>query len=153
MLVEAYLLARVVLARLAMQTKKCAQVELGGLEELNLAHVDLASVSASLHHAVLTTYVLERVDALSSLLNLAADNLGDELLGQLGERASAGLARHDLNHLLANSPDLRRCSIGCLLNLVGSSLGEGNGEEAEEVVIGGLDDNVGLDEGLPLADE
>jgi hypothetical protein len=48
---------------------------------------------------------------------------------------------------------LRRSSIGGLLDLVGPALGESDGEEAEEVVIGGLDDNVGLDEGLPLADE
>ena len=36
-----YLLARVVLARLAVETEEGAQVELGGLEELNLADVDL----------------------------------------------------------------------------------------------------------------
>lgn len=53
------------------------------------------------------TYVLERVDALGGLLNLAADNLGDELLGELGEGARAGVAGHDLNHLLADGPDLR----------------------------------------------
>jgi hypothetical protein len=53
------------------------------------------------------THVLEGVDALGSLLNLAADNLGDELLGQLSERARAGLTRHDLDHLLADRPDLR----------------------------------------------
>ncbi len=33
------------------------------------------------------TYVLERVDALSGLLDLATDDLGDELLGELGEGA------------------------------------------------------------------
>jgi hypothetical protein len=48
---------------------------------------------------------------------------------------------------------LRGSSIGGLLDLVGPPLGESDGEEAEEVVIGGLDDNVGLNEGLPLADE
>jgi hypothetical protein len=48
---------------------------------------------------------------------------------------------------------LRRSGVGGLLDLVWPSLGEGNGEEAEEVVIGGLDNDVGLDEGLPLADK
>lgn len=99
------------------------------------------------------TYVLERVDALGSLLNLAANDLGNELLGELGKRARAGLTGHDLGHLLADLPDLGRLGIGGLLDLVGSSLGESNGEKADEVVIGGLDDDVGLDKGLPLANE
>lgn len=99
------------------------------------------------------TYVLEGVDALGGLLNLAADDLGDELLGELGEGARAGLTGHDLGHLLADLPDLRRSGIGGLLDLVGSSLGKGDGEEANKVIVGGLDDDVGLDEGLPLADE
>lgn len=101
----------------------------------------------------MTTYVLERVDALGRLLNLAADNLGDELLGELSKSARAGVTGHDLDHLLADRPDLRRRSVCGLLDLIWSSLGESDGEEAEEVVIGGLDDDVGLDEGLPLADE
>ena len=99
------------------------------------------------------TYVLERVNALGGLLNLAANDLGNELLGELGKGARAGLTGHDLGHLLADLPDLRRLGIGGLLDLVGSSLGEGDGEKADEVVIGGLDNNVGLDEGLPLANE
>jgi hypothetical protein len=99
------------------------------------------------------TYVLEGVDALGGLLDLATDDLGDELLGKLGEGARAGVAGHDLNHLLADGPDLGRLGVCGLLDLVRSSLGEGNAEEAEEVVVGGLDNDVGLDEGLPLADE
>jgi hypothetical protein len=47
-----------------------------------------------------------------------------------------------------------RCSgIGSLLDLVWPSLGECNCEKAEEIFIGGLNNDVGLDEGLPLADE
>lgn len=99
------------------------------------------------------THVLEGVDALSGLLDLAANDLGDQLLGELGEGAGAGLALHDLGHLLANGPDLRRSGVGGLLDLVWPTLGETDGEEAEEVVVGGLNDNVGLNEGLPLADE
>ena len=99
------------------------------------------------------THVLEGVDALSRLLDLAADDLGNQLLGELGKSAGASLALHDLDHLLADGPDLRRSGVGSLLDLVWPALGEADGEEAEEVVVGGLDDNVGLDEGLPLADE
>ena len=69
------------------------------------------------------------------------------------ERAAGGFALNDLSHLLSDSPDLRRGSIGGLLDLVRSALGEGDGEEAEEVVVSGLDSDVGLDQGLPLSDE
>lgn len=48
---------------------------------------------------------------------------------------------------------MRGCGVGGLLDLVGPSLGEGDAEKTEEVVVGGLDNDVGLDEGLPLADE
>lgn len=69
------------------------------------------------------------------------------------ERAAGGFALNDLSHLLSDSPDLRRGSIGGLLDLVRPALGEGDGEEAEEVVVSGLDSDVGLDQGLPLSDE
>jgi hypothetical protein len=119
------------------EVEESTEVELGCLEELDLADVD----------------VLERVDALGGLLDLAADDLGDELLGKLGEGAAAGLTLHDIGHLLADLSDLRAAGVCGLLDLVGASLGEGDAEQTEEVVVGGLDDNVGLDQGLPLADE
>lgn len=136
-----------------METEEGTKVELGRLEELDLSDVDLChvSLSSSIVHA--TTYVLEGVDALGGLLDLATDDLGDELLGELGKGARAGVAGHDLNHLLADGPDLGRLGVCGLLDLVRSALGEGDAEEAEEVVVGGLDNDVGLDEGLPLADE
>lgn len=74
-------------------------------------------------------------------------------MGELGESAGGGLALDDLGHLLANGADLRRTSVGGLLDLVGASLGEGNGEQADEVVVSGLHGDVGLDQGLPLADK
>lgn len=120
-----------------MEVKESTKVELGRLEKLDLADVD----------------VLERVDALGGLLDLTADDLGDELLGELGEGAAAGLTLHDVGHLLADLSDLRAAGVCGLLDLVGASLGEGDAEQTEEVVIGGLDDDVGLDQGLPLADE
>lgn len=100
-----------------------------------------------------STYVLERVDALGGLLDLAADNLGDKLRGELLEGAAGSLALDDLGHLLADGTDLGRSGIGGLLDLVGAALGESDGEEAEKVVVGGLDGDVGLDQSLPLADE
>jgi hypothetical protein len=116
--------------------------------------VDLCCISLCLPLSFTAdTYVLERVDTLGGLLNLATDDLGDQFLGELSKGARAGVTGHDLGHLLADGPDLRGLSVCGLLDLVWSSLGEGDAEEAEEVVIGGLDNDVGLNKGLPLADE
>lgn len=90
---------------------------------------------------------------MGSLLNLTTDDLGDELGCELCKGAAGGFADNDLSHLLSDSSDLRRGGIGGLLDLVGSALGEGDGEQAEEVVVGGLDCDVGLNQGLPLSDE
>jgi len=96
--------------------------------------------------------VLEWVDATSGLLNLAPNNLRDELGGELRKGAASSLTLNYLNHLLTDGTDLRRLSIGSLLDLVWPPLGEGNSEQAEEVVISGLDGNVGLNQGLPFSD-
>lgn len=99
------------------------------------------------------TYVLERVDALGGLLNLASNDLGDQLGGELSKSAGRGLALDDLGHFPSDSTDLRAGSVSGLADLVGSALGETDGEEAEEVVVGRLHGDVGLDKGLPLANE
>lgn len=90
---------------------------------------------------------------MGSLLDLTTDNLGDELGCELCESAARGFALNDLGHLLSDSSDLRGGGIGGLLDLVGSALGEGNGEKAEEVVVSGLDCDIGLNQRLPLSDE
>jgi len=133
----AHWLAGIVLIRLTVKTEKRAEIELGSLEELDLSYV----------------YILEGIDALASLLNLTTNDLGNQLGGQLAERAAASLPLHNIRHLLPDGPDLRARGICSLLDLVLSLLGESDAEEAEEVLVGGLYDNVGFDEGLPLADE
>jgi hypothetical protein len=90
---------------------------------------------------------------LGSFLNLTTDDLGDELGCELCEGAAGGFALNDLGHLLSDSSDLRGGGIGGLLDLVGSALGESNGEQAEEVVVGSLDCDIGLNQRLPLSDE
>lgn len=90
---------------------------------------------------------------MGGLLDLTTDDFGNELGCELCEGAGGGFALNDLGHLLSDSSDLRRGGVCGLLDLVGTSLGESNGEQAEEVIIGSLDCDVGLDQGLPLADE
>lgn len=99
------------------------------------------------------TYVLERVDALRGLLDLTANDLWNQLVDQLVECAVRDLAGDDLSHLAANCADLGRRGIGGLFDLISTAFGESNREDADEVVVGGLDCDVGLDEGLPLADQ
>lgn len=57
----------------------------------------------------------------------------------------------DVCHLVSNCANLGRSCISRLLDLVRPSLSEGDGEEANEVIVSGLDGNVGLDQSLPLA--
>jgi len=104
-------------------------------------------------HVLYTTYVLERVDALGRLLNLASNDLWDQLCGELAKSAGAGLTLHDVHHLLPDRSDLRAGGICGLLDLVWSSLGKCNAEKAEKVVVGGLDNHVGFDKSLPLSDK
>ncbi len=99
------------------------------------------------------TYILQGVDALGGLLDLAADDLRNELGGKLGEGAGGSLALDDVGHLATDGTDLGRGCISRLLDLVLAAFGEANGEKTDEVVIGSLDSDVGLNEGLPLADE
>jgi hypothetical protein len=139
----------------SVQVQESTEVELGGLEELDLADVNLKIFSITVKNASCrrSTHVLERVDALGGLLNLPSNNFRDELGCELGQGAAGGFTLDDLGHLLADSADLRRSGICGLLDLVGASLGESNGEKTEEVVVGGLDGDIGLDQGLPLAHE
>jgi len=90
---------------------------------------------------------------LCSLLNFTADDLRDELGGELSKSAAGGFAGNNLGHLLSDGSDLRRGGIGGLLDLVGSALGEGNSENTEKVVVGGLNCDIGLDQRLPLSDK
>jgi len=90
---------------------------------------------------------------LGSLLNFTTDNLGNKLGCELCEGAAGGFTLDDLGHLLSDGSDLRRGGISGFLNLVGSAFGEGDSEEAEEIVVGGLDCDVGLNQGLPLSNE
>lgn len=88
---------------------------------------------------------------MGGLLDLTANNLRDELGGELSKSTAGGFTGDDISHLLSDRPDLGRGSICGLLDLVWSTLGEGDGEEAEEVVISGLDSDVGLNQGLPFS--
>ena len=67
--------------------------------------------------------------------------------------AAAGLALNDLGHLSPDRTDLRRRGVGSLLDLIGAALGKADREQAQEVVVSGLDGDVGLDQSLPFADE
>jgi len=131
------LLSGLISVGLAVKVEKSTEVELWCLQQLDLSNVN----------------VLEWVDALGGLLDLTTNDLWDELGCELCKGAGGSLADDDLGHLLADGTDLGRSGVGGLLDLVWTALGETNGEDTEEVVIGGLDGDVGLDQGLPLTDQ
>jgi hypothetical protein len=121
------------------ESEKRLDIELGGLENLDLANVD----------------VLQGEDALASLLNTVTNDIlgngrrrGDELGNKFLKIARGGLLGHDLKHLLADLADLGRLSIGGLLDLVAATSSEGNDEKTDEVTVGGLDINESLQERL-----
>lgn len=97
------------------------------------------------------TYVLEWVDTLCRLLNVLANRLWNNLRSQILQVAGTSLSLNDLDHLLPNLANLSRASICSLLDLIRPTFGEGDGEDAKQVVIGSLDDYVAFNEGLPFA--
>jgi len=120
-----------------MELHKLGDVELGLLEDLALADVD----------------ILDGEDALALLLDLLANGLGDEFLDEVAEGAAGGLVGHDLTHLVANLLHLGGVTVRGGLDLVGLTGGEGDAEHADGVAVVGLDFAHGLDGGLPLLDE
>ena len=111
-----------------------AEIELGSLEDLDLSDID----------------VLDGVDIVAGLFDGLANHFRGELLDKFLHVARGSFLGHDFKHLLANLLDLSSLSIGSLADLVRAALGEGNGEETEEVSIGGLDIDVGFNNGLPF---
>jgi len=131
------LLPALVSGRLTVQVQQATEIKLRLFEQLDFSDVD----------------VLQRVDALGSLLDISSDSLWDQLGGQLTQSAVASLPRHDVHHLLPDRPNLRALRVRGLLDLIRSAFGETDGEQSEQVIVGGLDGDVGLNEGLPFTDE
>lgn len=73
-------------------------------------------------------HILERIDALGGLFNLATHDLGNELGRELREGTARGFALNDLDHFLPNRADLRRGRVRGLFDLIWPSLGKSNGE-------------------------
>lgn len=120
-----------------MEVKELRWVKLRRLENLRLAYV----------------HILEGVDGSRRLLNLPADRLRDELLHKFLQVAARRLARHDLEHLLANFTDLGGLCVCGLADLVGTAASEGNGKQADKVTVRCANVDVCLNERLPLANE
>ncbi len=116
-----------------MDLHKAAEVELGGLEDLDLADED----------------VLEGVGALAGLQHLLADELRDELLDEVLEVAGGGLG-DDGGHLGADGLLLGGHAVRGLAELVGAASRESEDEHAELVAVGGAHIHGGLDESRPL---
>ena len=114
----------------SVQGHQVTQVELWLLQQLDLSDVN----------------VLQWENSLGRFFNLTTNHLWDQLLGQLSQGGVGNLSLHDFHHLLSDFSQLGRLSVSSLLDLVGLSLGESNGENSQVVVISGRDGDVGLNQ-------
>jgi hypothetical protein len=119
------------------EVHELGKIELGLLEKLALAD-----------HAV----VLKGEDLGALLLDLLANIVLDQDLDEILQGGSLDSLLHDLHHLLADEHLVGSLGVASGLDLLLSLLGEGDAEHSEDVAIGGLRLNEGLDEGVPLLD-
>jgi len=121
---------------LAVQVHQLGEVELGSLHDLDLPDVD----------------IVEGIDSLASLKDVAGDGVRDQLVDNSLEVAGGDLLGDDVLHLLTDKTHLLALGITSLLLGVVSLLGEANAESTESVAVSGPDINEGLDKGLPFLD-
>jgi hypothetical protein len=119
----------------SVELTELVRIKLGALEHLDLAHKD----------------VLHGVDALAFALDLLTHAVADQLGHQVLQIPATSLTLHHIKHLPADALNLRGLGIACLGELVLHAAGEANAEQAQLVTVGGLDIQVSLDQGLPLA--
>jgi len=113
------------------------QIELRLLENLGLVDKD----------------VLEREDFVAFISDLLGDDIGEELFEEVLEGGFLSLVDHDFLHLLSDLLDLGSLGVASSLDLSVLSSGESNGEESDEVAVGGLGLDEGFDKRVPLLDE
>lgn len=119
-----------------MQFEQLLNVELGSLEDLDLEDGD----------------VLEGEDGRAALFAFLTNGIRDELGNQVLDFTTGNFAADDFEHALADGADLSALSVAGLLDLLRATLGESDGEQAQQVTVGGLDVDVGFNEALPLLD-
>jgi len=122
---------------LLVQLHELGQIELGLLEDLGL--VD--------------EHVLERVVFGALLGDKLADLFREQLPEEVLERRFLGLVYHDLHHLLADILDLRGFGVAGGLDLFVLAASERNREQTDEIAIGSLGLDVGLDQRMPFLDK
>lgn len=128
--------------------QKLAQIELGGLQDLGFSDVDVLQGEDTLrrNEMSLDTRKLSSQDThLGGLLDLSANALGHKLLDQILQFTLA-FPLHDFHHLGSDLSDLSRLSVRSLLDLLTVLSGESDGEQSDEVTVGGSDVDVGLDQ-------
>lgn len=131
------LVSRVISTSLTVKLHKLSVFNLGGLQDLAFADID----------------ILEGENGSTSLCDSKSNDFGSELEEKSLKVNGGGLLSHDLEHLFTDGTDLRRLGIGGLLDLSTSLLSKPDGEEANEVAVGGFDVDMCLNQGLPFLDK
>ena len=113
------------------------EVELGLFDHLDLADVD----------------ILEGVDSGALLFDFLTNGFSNESLDEVSQLNLGGLVLHDFHHLSADTLDVGSSGVAVRLCRVSLTLCEGDGEQTEDVSVGGLHFSLGLNQSLPLADQ
>jgi len=99
------------------------------------------------------TYILKRIDRVTSLLNFSSNNLRNQLLDKVLQCPTRSLLTHNIRHPFPDLTNLRALSIRRLLNLIRSTFRKRNDKNSQKVAIRRLDICVGFNEGLPFTNE
>lgn len=96
--------------------------------------------------------IVQWIDSLAGLLDILSNGVGEELVHHFLQVGAGHITGNDVAHLLTDGADLRVLGVAGLALGQGVLSGESNAEHAQQVTIGGLDIDVGLNEGLPFLD-
>lgn len=124
------------LAGLAVHLQQFGHVEFWLLEDLTLADVNF----------------MKRISGGRGFGDVGSDGVGQQFRHDGTDVRTRNLASHNVHHFFADDSDLGGLRVGGLLDLVDSSFGESDAEEAQFVSVGGGHVYVRLDLSLPLFD-
>lgn len=129
-------LAPLATTTLSMKFHKLGDLETRPLQNLNLSNADIP----------------QWVDAVARLLDILGDGVRNEFVDNLTKFRVGHITGDDFTHLLPDCTDLGVLSVAGLALAERVLVGESDAEHTEQVSVGGLHVNVGLDQGLPFLD-
>jgi len=97
--------------------------------------------------------IVKRVNSLARFLDVATHGVGEQFVDHVLQIFGGNLSCNDLDHLLSDGTDLRGLRVRGFLVHVGTSARETDGEDSEQIPVGGFDVTVSFDARLPFLHE